>query len=80
MDFSEYINAIADFYRLHPEIAGAVGILLLFLAYRKPKLFFLIISVAVLLAFLFQLIITTGSSSVTVKQKMINSEMKNSPN
>lgn len=78
MNLSEYIDYIANYYRAHPLIAVSCGLLLLFVIARKPKLFLFVISLAVLLALLFQLIISSGSSSVTLKKKMINKGRSNS--
>ena len=78
MDLSEYINIIAGFYQAHPFITVACGILFIFLFSRKPKLFLSVIFLALVLAVIFHLIVTTGSSSISLKKKLIDTESRHS--
>jgi len=56
MDFSAIIDSIMSFFKTHLLITIAAGILLIFLLYRKPKLFFTIFFIGLLLAGIFYLI------------------------
>jgi len=71
VDFSQMINGVIAFSKDNPIIAGAVGLLLLFLLIRKSKLFLLIICLALVLAAALYLITDIASVGKAGKGKII---------
>ncbi len=71
MDFFEVSRSIIGFFAGNLYISIAVAILLLFLLLKKPKLFFIIFILALLMAGVFYVISTVSSTGVSHKQKMI---------
>jgi hypothetical protein len=72
MDFSEYINIIADFCRTNPFAAVACGMLLLCLFYKKPKFFMSVLALALVLVVMVHFILDAASSGSYLKQEMID--------
>ena len=75
MDFSAIIDSVVSFSKANMFIAGAGGVLLVFLLYRKPKLFFTIFFISLLLAGIFYLISNVSSIGGSHKGKMIDKKM-----
>jgi hypothetical protein len=71
MDFSEYINVVADFCLANPFIAVACSFILIYLFCRKPKFFLSVLVLALVLAAILHFILDTASSSSYLKQEMI---------
>ena len=71
MDFFAIINSVVSFSKANIFIAGAAGVVLLFLLYRKPKLFITLFFISLLLAGAFYLISNISSIGVSQKGKMI---------
>jgi hypothetical protein len=71
MDFFGSINSIIAFFQNNLFIAIAAAILLVFLLYRKPKLFLTIFFIALLLSGVFYLISTLSSTGVSHKGKIL---------
>jgi hypothetical protein len=79
MSFPEFINSIISFFHANLIIAIAVAILLIFLLWRKPKLFFLILFIALLLSGVLYLILDVSSTGVHQKGKLIQKEKEYIP-
>jgi len=75
MDFQAIIDTVVSFSKDNVLIAIAVGILLIFLLYRKPKLLFTIFFISLLLAGVFYLISNVSSVGVSHKEKMIDKKI-----
>ena len=71
MDFFGSINSIIAFFQNNLFIAIAAAILLVFLLYRKPKLFLTIFLIALFLSGVFYLISTLSSTGVSHKEKIL---------
>ncbi len=71
MDLFEISRSITGFFAGNLYISIAVAILLLFLLFKKPKLFLTIFILALLMAGVFYVISTVSSTGVSHKQKMI---------
>jgi hypothetical protein len=71
MDFFGSINSIIAFFQNNLFIAGAAAILLVFLLYRKPKLFLTIFLIALFLSGVFYMISTLSSTGVSQKGKLL---------
>ena len=74
MDFNAVINELVAYLRENPYIAGALGLFLLFLLFKKPKLFFSVVVLAGLLAGVFYLISSVASTGVSQKGKLFYKE------
>ena len=75
MSFFEIINGIISFFQANPIIATAVAILLIFLLWRKPKLFFIILLIALLLSGVLYMILDVSSTGVYHKENLIQKEI-----
>jgi len=71
MDFFGSINSIIAFFQNNLFIAIVAAILLVFLLYRKPKLFLTIFFIALFLSGVFYLISTLSSTGVSHKEKIL---------
>jgi hypothetical protein len=71
MDSFGIINSIITFFQNNLFIAIVAAVLLVFLLYRKPKLFFTIFFIALLLAGVFYLISNLSSTGVSQKEKLL---------
>ncbi len=71
MDFFGIINSIITFFQNNLFIAIVSAVLLVFLLYRKPKLFFTIFFIVLLLAGVFYLISNLSSTGVSQKEKLL---------
>lgn len=74
MDFAAIINDIVTYFRENPYIAGALGLLFIFLLLTKPKLFFSVVVLVGILAGVFHLISNLASTGASQKEKMIYKE------
>lgn len=74
MDFAAIINEIVTYFRENPYIAGALGLLFIFLLFTKPKLFFSVVVLVGILAGVFYLISNLASTGGSQKEKMIYKE------
>lgn len=75
MDFLTIMKSIGDFFLANPVITVIVALVLIFLLYRKPKLFFLIFVILVVLAGVFYVILDVASTGVSQKERLINREV-----
>ncbi|MEE8330048.1 MAG: hypothetical protein V3R54_08980 [Thermodesulfovibrionia bacterium] len=71
MDFFDIGRSITGFFAGNLYISIAVAVLLLFLLFKKTKLFFTIFFIVLLVAGVFYVISTVSSPGVHHKQKMI---------
>ena len=71
MDFSDITNSVISFSKDNPLIAVVVGLLLLFLLYRKPKLVFGLFFLCLILAGVLYFIMSISSTGKSEKGKMI---------
>ena len=76
MDLSGFIGGIVSFVQNYTFIAIVLALGLLFFMYRKPKLFFGILLLGLLLVGLFYLIINLAGSSSEQKRRLIHEEEK----
>lgn len=76
MDFSEAINSIVSFYGNNPIIAIFIALVLIFLIWRKPKFFFSVLFLALLLFGVIYLIINTATFGKEQKEKLFHKEEK----
>ena len=74
MDFAAIINDIVTYFRENPYIAGALGLLFIFLLFTKPKLFFSVVILVGILAGVFYLISNLASTGASHKEKMFYKE------
>ncbi len=75
MSFFEIINGIISFFQANLIIATAVAMLLIFLLWRKPKLFFLVLLIALLLSGVLYMILDVSYTGVYHKENLIHKEM-----
>jgi energy-coupling factor transporter transmembrane protein EcfT len=74
VDLSRFINSIVSFVQNNTVIAIIIALGLLFFMYRKPKLFFILLILALFLVGLFYLIMNLAGSGSGQKKKMIQEE------
>jgi hypothetical protein len=74
MDFSELIQEVVAYFTENPYIAGALGLLFLFMLFKKPKLLFSVIVLVGLLAGVFYLISSVASTGVSQKERMLHKD------
>ncbi|MEW6002236.1 MAG: hypothetical protein AB1638_06260 [Nitrospirota bacterium] len=74
MDFWEVINSILSLFRENLLITVVIAILLIFLLYRRPKLFFSILIITLIMAGVFYLISNLSSTAVSQKQKLLQKQ------
>ena len=80
MDFSGFMDGIISFAQNHPVIGIVLALGLLFLIYRKPKLFFALLFLGLLLAGVFYMIISMASRGSEQEKRLIHEEEKQSDN
>lgn len=76
MDLSEIRSSIISFLMNNPIIAAVTGLLLLFLIFRKSKLFLTLLFFALILTATFYLIMNIASLGVSKKERLIHKEEK----
>ena len=74
MDFSGLMGSIVSFVQNNPIIAIVFVLGLLFFMYRKPKLFFTLFGVGVLLAGLLYLVMNLAGSGSEKKKALTHEE------
>ena len=78
MDFSGYIDSIVSFAQSNTVVAIVLALFLLFLIYRKPKLFFTLLFLGLFLMGVFYMIMDMAGSGSQQKKRMIDEEEKES--
>ena len=76
MDFSGFMNGIVYFAQNHTIIVIVIALGLLFFLYRKPKLFFGMLFLGLLLAGLFYLIMSVSGPGKEKEEKLIHEDEK----
>ena len=74
MDLSGFIGSIGSFVQNNTFIAIVIALGLLYFMYRKPKLFFGILLLGLLLVGLFYLIMNLSGSGSEQKKRMIQED------
>ena len=74
MGFSQFMDTILSFAQNHTIIVIVLALVLLYFMYRKPKVFFGILLLGVLLAGLFYLITSISGPAKDQKKKLIHEE------
>jgi len=72
--FSQFMDTILSFAQNHTIIVIVLALVLLYFMYRKPKVFFGILLLGVLLAGLFYLITSISGPAKDQKKKLIHEE------
>jgi len=72
MFFTALIEGIINFFQDHLLFALAFAIVLLFLLFRKPKVFLTVSAIVLLLLGILYLISNIASTGVTYKEKLIS--------
>jgi len=72
------MDSIISFIQNNTVIAIAIAVILLFLIYRKPKLFFGILFLGLFLALLYYLIMSLAGSGSKQEKRLFNEEEKQS--
>jgi hypothetical protein len=79
MDFSIIIESIVTFLRYNPLIVIALTFLLIIMLFRKPKLFFIISFITLILAAALYVISVVSFTGVTEKKELIDKSVKDLP-
>jgi Ca2+/Na+ antiporter len=79
MDFSIIMDSIVTFSRDNPLIVIALTFLLIIILFRKPKLFFIISFITLILAAALYVISVVSSTGVTEKKELIDKSVKDLP-
>ena len=80
MDFSRSTDSIVSFVQNNPIIVIVLVLGLLFFMYRKPKLFFSLLGLGLLLAGLFYLIMSMAGSGSEKKKALTHGEEQSDAN
>jgi multisubunit Na+/H+ antiporter MnhC subunit len=80
MDFSKFTDSIVSFVQNNPMIAIILVLGLLYFMYRKPKLFFGLLGLGVLLAGLLYLIMSMAGSGSEKKKALGDKEEQSDTN
>ena len=80
MNFSRSMDGIVAFAQNNPIIVIVLVLGLLFFMYRKPKLFFSLLGLSVLLAGLFYLIMSMAGSGSEKKKALTDKEEQSDTN
>jgi len=76
--FSGFIDSIVSFAQSNTVIAIILALVLLFFMYRKPKLFFGLLFLAVFLAGLYYMIMNLAGSGSGQKKRLIHEDEQQS--
>jgi Ca2+/Na+ antiporter len=79
MDFSIIIDSIVTFLRDNPLTVIALTFLLIIMLFRKPKLFFMISLITIILAAALYMISVVSSTGVTEEKELIDKSIKDLP-
>jgi multisubunit Na+/H+ antiporter MnhC subunit len=78
MDFSRFMDGIVSFAQNNPIIAIVVAVGILFFIYRKPKLFFGLLGLGILLMGLFYLIVSISGQGSEKKKALTHEKEEQS--
>ena len=76
MDLSGFMDSIISFAQNNTIVAIVVGLAFLYLLYRKPKLFFVLLLLGLFLYGLIYMVTSMGGSGSAQKKKLIQEEEK----
>ena len=71
MDIAELIASAIAFMKANPLLALVAGAVILFVFYRRPGLSFFVLSVIVLVAFVYYVIMSMSSGAVSEKERLL---------
>jgi len=74
MDFSRFMDGVVSFAQNNPIIAIVLAAGVLFFIYRKPKLFFGLLGLGILLVGLFYLIVSISGQGSEKKKALTHEE------
>ena len=78
MDFSGFMHGIVSFAQSNTIIAIIIALILLYLIYRRPKLFFGLLSLVLIVVLLFYMIANLAGSGSDRKKSLIEKEQTES--
>ena len=78
MDFSRFMDGVVSFAQNSPIIVVVLAVVVLFFIYRKPKLFFGLLGLALLLAGLFYLIMSISGQGSEKKKALTHEKEEQS--
>ncbi len=73
-DFLGFMDSVISFIQNNTVIAIGIAVILLFLIYRKPKVFFGMLFLGLILAVLFYLITSMAGSGSKQKKRLLSAE------
>jgi amino acid transporter len=79
MDLSEIIDSVLTSLVDNPLITITIAILLIIMLFRKPKIFFMIFLVTLLLSVILYVISIVSSTGVSQKKELIHKSTKDLP-
>jgi amino acid transporter len=79
MDLSEIIDSILTSLVDNPLVTITIAILLIIMLFRKPKIFFMIFFVTLLLSVILYVISIVSSTGVSQKKELIHKSTKDLP-
>ena len=79
MDLSEIIDSILTSLVDNPLVTITIAILLIIMLFRKPKIFFMIFFVTLLLGVILYVISIVSSTGVSQKKELIDKSTKDLP-
>ena len=79
MDLSEIIDSILTSLVDNPLVTITIAILLIIMLFRKPKIFFMIFFVTLLLGVILYVISIVSSTGVSQKKELIHKSTKDLP-
>jgi hypothetical protein len=80
VDFSTFMDGIVSFAQNHTVIVIVLALGVLFFVYRKPKLFFVVLFIALFLAGLLYMITKIADSGSKQEKRFIHEEENQSDN
>jgi hypothetical protein len=78
MDLSEFLDGIAAFYTDNPIFAVVLALVLVVFIWRKPKLSFFLLFLALLMAGTLYFILQAASSGSSEKEKLLHKQYRQS--
>jgi len=79
MDFSLLIDSILTSFGNNLIISIALAVLLTFMLFRKPKLFFMIFFITLFLGAVLYMIFSVSSTAVSEKEELISKSTRDLP-
>lgn len=76
MDLSDITKSISSVATGNPVVAVIIGIIILIIMFRKPKLFFGLLGLGLILAFIWYMIMSMASSGLSQKDKLLHKQEK----